>query len=123
MTKGKTSFGMDWASKLPDPTVKDNTASDDLGDGQTLKVVALAQGFSEDLVLGRQPTDPTPTYRIPLDLHGLTLSQADSGYLLLKERQAGCGGAGADDVGRVQGPGLGRVAEPRTGDHKGGDRR
>ncbi|MFF7987208.1 DNRLRE domain-containing protein [Streptomyces sp. NPDC007901] len=85
VTKGKTSFGMDWASKLPDPTVKDNTASYDLGDGQTLKVAALAQGFSEDLVLAQQPTDPTPTYRIPLDLHGLTLSQADSGHLLLKD--------------------------------------
>ncbi|MDQ0757526.1 DNRLRE domain-containing protein [Streptomyces canus] len=85
VTKGKTSFGMDWASKLPDPSVKGNTASYDLGDGQTLKVAALAQGFSEDLVLAQQPTDATPTYRIPLNLHGLTLSQADSGHLLLKD--------------------------------------
>ncbi|MFG2942670.1 DNRLRE domain-containing protein [Streptomyces sp. NPDC048282] len=50
-----------------------------------MKVAALAQGFSEDLVLAQQPADAAPTYRIPLDLHGLTLSQADSGHLLLKD--------------------------------------
>ena len=56
VTKGDDSFGLGWASQLPDPTVKGNTASYDLGAGQTLKVEALAQSFSEDLVLTQQPT-------------------------------------------------------------------
>ncbi|WP_443066227.1 DNRLRE domain-containing protein [Streptomyces sp. NBC_01262] len=84
VSKGDTSFGLGWQDKLPTPTVKDATASYDLGGGQTLKVTALAQGFSENLVLTQQP-DAAASYRIPLDLQGLTLSQADSGHLLLKD--------------------------------------
>ncbi|MFF7757091.1 DNRLRE domain-containing protein [Streptomyces griseorubiginosus] len=85
VTKGKESFGMGWADKLPTPKVKDSTASYDLGSGQTLSVTALAQGFSENLRLAQQPSDDTLSYRIPLNLDGLKLSQADSGHLLLKD--------------------------------------
>lgn len=82
--KGSTSFGLGWESKLPTPTVKDDTASYDLGGDQTLTVTALAQGFSQDIVLDSAP-DSAPVYRIPLQLKGLVLSVADSGHLLLKD--------------------------------------
>ncbi|MFJ3235679.1 DNRLRE domain-containing protein [Streptomyces sp. NPDC086787] len=85
VSKGKTSFGLGWEDKLPTPTVKHNTASYALGGGQTLSVSALAQGFSENITLGQAPADGTVSYRIPLDLDGLKLSQADSGHLLLKD--------------------------------------
>ncbi|WP_329252181.1 DNRLRE domain-containing protein [Streptomyces sp. NBC_01478] len=81
--KGSTSFGLGWESKLPTPTVKDDTASYDLGDDQTLTVTALAQGFSQNIVLDAKP-DSAPVYRIPMQLKGLELSVADSGHLLLK---------------------------------------
>ncbi|MCS0604092.1 DNRLRE domain-containing protein [Streptomyces sp. LP11] len=84
VTRGKTSFGLSWPSTLPTPEVKDNTASYSLGGGQTLKVSALTQGFAEDITLDKAPDD-TVAYRIPLDLNGLKLSQADSGHLLLKD--------------------------------------
>ncbi|WP_367323500.1 DNRLRE domain-containing protein [Streptomyces sp. HUAS ZL42] len=85
VTKGKQSFGLGWGAKLPAPSVKDSTASYALGSGQTLSVTALAQGFSENIKLARKPDGASPAYRIPLNLHGLKLSQADSGHLLLKD--------------------------------------
>lgn len=84
VTKGKESFGLGWADKLPTPEVKDSTASYDLGSGQHLSVTALAQGFSENIALAQQPDGDAVSYRIPLNLDGLKLSQADSGHLLLK---------------------------------------
>ncbi|XUL89044.1 DNRLRE domain-containing protein [Streptomyces galilaeus] len=84
VAKGKESFGLGWEQKLPTPTVKDSTASYDLGSGQTLSVTALAQGFSESLKLAQRPEDDAVSYRIPLNLDGLKLSRADSGHLLLK---------------------------------------
>ncbi|MEU6404895.1 DNRLRE domain-containing protein [Streptomyces sp. NPDC046985] len=84
VAKGKESFGLGWQGKLPAPTVKKNTASYDLGSGQTLSVSALAQGFSESIRLTQQPDNDSASYRIPLDLDGLKLSQASSGHLLLK---------------------------------------
>nr|WP_078655414.1 DNRLRE domain-containing protein [Streptomyces fulvoviolaceus] len=83
VTKGSESFGLGWEDKLPTPEVKDGTASYDLGGGQTLSVTALAQGFSQYVTLAQQP-DGKAVYRIPLNLDGLKLSQADSGHLLLK---------------------------------------
>ncbi|MGY4742873.1 DNRLRE domain-containing protein [Streptomyces sp. ATMOS53] len=47
-------------------------------------MTALAQGFSENIKLAQQPGSGSVTYRIPLNLDGLKLSQADSGHLLLK---------------------------------------
>ncbi|NEA66772.1 hypothetical protein [Streptomyces sp. SID12488] len=85
VAKGSESFGLGWADKLPTPTVKDATASYNLGDGQTLTATALAQGFSENIKLDGRPADSAVSYRIPLRLKGLTLSQADSGHLLLKD--------------------------------------
>ncbi|WP_330293480.1 hypothetical protein [Streptomyces sp. NBC_00576] len=85
VTKGQESFGLGWEDKLPAPKVKDSTATYDLGSGQTLSVTALAQGFSENLTLAQQPAGNTTSYRIPLSLHGLKVSQADSGHLLLKD--------------------------------------
>ncbi|MFF8531684.1 DNRLRE domain-containing protein [Streptomyces sp. NPDC015532] len=84
VSKDKASFGLGWEDKLPTPSVKDGTASYNLGDGQKLSVTALAQGFSENIQLSQQPADDAGTYRIPLNLDGLKLSQADSGHLLLK---------------------------------------
>ncbi|GGZ03478.1 DNRLRE domain-containing protein [Streptomyces poonensis] len=84
VAKGATSFGLGWESKLPTPTVRDDTASYALGDGQTLTVTALSQGFSQNVVLDSAPAQE-PTYRIPLTLKGLKLSVADSGHLLLKD--------------------------------------
>ncbi|MFK0288449.1 DNRLRE domain-containing protein [Streptomyces sp. NPDC090499] len=85
VAKGKDSFGLGWQDKLPTPDVKDSTASYNLGSGQTLSVTALAQGFSENIKLAQQPGNDTLSYRIPLNLDGLKLSQADSGHLLLKD--------------------------------------
>ncbi|MFJ8004069.1 DNRLRE domain-containing protein [Streptomyces fagopyri] len=82
--KGSKSFGLGWESKLPTPSVKDDTASYALGDGQTLTVTALAQGFSQNVVLDKAP-DQAPKYQIPLKLKGLQLSVAESGHLLLKD--------------------------------------
>ncbi|MEU6536431.1 DNRLRE domain-containing protein [Streptomyces sp. NPDC047000] len=84
VVKGNESFGLGWQDKLPAPSVRNSTASYDLGSGQTLSVTALAQGFSENISLALQPENDTVSYRIPLDLDGLKLSQADSGHLLLK---------------------------------------
>jgi RHS repeat-associated protein len=84
VAKGAKSFGMGWESQLPTPSVKDDTASYALGDGQTLTVTALAQGFSQNLLLESAP-EGALEYRIPLDLDGLKLSEADSGHLLLKD--------------------------------------
>lgn len=83
LARGKTRFAMGWQNKLPAPKVKGSTASYDLGSGQALKVTALEQGFSESVVLASRPNGPV-TYRIPLQLDGLKLSQARSGHLLLK---------------------------------------
>ncbi|MGW2618912.1 DNRLRE domain-containing protein [Streptomyces sp. NPDC001500] len=85
VTKGKKTFGLGWENKLPTPKVEDNTASYDLGGGQTLSVTALAQGFSESIELARQPGGDAASYRIPLNLDALKLSQAGSGHLLLKD--------------------------------------
>ncbi|MET8561956.1 hypothetical protein ABZV75_15680 [Streptomyces flaveolus] len=84
--KGSKSFGLGWESKLPTPSVKDDTASYDLGDHQSLTVTALAQGFSQNVVLDAVPEEEL-TYRIPLALKGLKLSVADSGHLLLKDSE------------------------------------
>jgi RHS repeat-associated protein len=84
VARGKTRFSMGWQDKLPAPKVKGSTASYDLGAGQTLKVTALKQGFSEDVVLASKPNHSV-SYRIPLQLDGLKLSQARSGHLLMKD--------------------------------------
>ncbi len=84
VAKGKESFGLGWQDRLPAPSVRHNTASYDLGSGQTLSVTALAQGFSENIELTQQPDHGTVSYRIPLHLDGLKLSRARSGHLLLK---------------------------------------
>ncbi|MFF7361731.1 DNRLRE domain-containing protein [Streptomyces sp. NPDC008125] len=82
--KGDKSFGLGWTSKLPTPSVDGDTASYKLGDAETLTVTALAQGFSQNVVLNQRPAD-APEYRIPLLLEGLKLSVADSGHLMLKD--------------------------------------
>ncbi|WP_079664840.1 DNRLRE domain-containing protein [Streptomyces sp. 3214.6] len=85
VSRGKQSFGLGWSGKLPTPSVKDNTASYPLGGGQTLSVSALAQGFSETIRLAQKPAGGAASYRIPMNLDGLKLSQATSGHLLLKD--------------------------------------
>ncbi|WEH17125.1 DNRLRE domain-containing protein [Streptomyces sp. VNUA24] len=84
VAKGEKSFGMGWESELPTPSVKGDTASYDIGAGQTLTVTALAQGFSQNVVLDTAPQAGLQ-FRIPLDLDGLKLSVADSGHLLMKD--------------------------------------
>ncbi|MGW1365073.1 DNRLRE domain-containing protein [Streptomyces chartreusis] len=84
VSKGKKSFALGWSDKLPAPRMKGATASYALGGGQTLKVTALPQGFSQSVVLDKAPGKPV-SYRMPLDLDGLKLSQAKSGHLLLKD--------------------------------------
>ncbi|MFG3125592.1 DNRLRE domain-containing protein [Streptomyces sp. NPDC048201] len=85
VARGRTRFTMGWQSRLPAPKVTGSTASYDLGAGQTLKVTAQKQGFSDDVVLASAPRTP-PSYRIPLQLDGLTMSRAASGHLLMKDR-------------------------------------
>ncbi|MFG2948480.1 DNRLRE domain-containing protein [Streptomyces adustus] len=84
VSQGEESFGLGWQDKLPAPEVKGSTASYDLGGGQTLSVTALAQGFSENITLAQRPDGYAVSYRIPLHLDGLKLSQTGSGHLLLK---------------------------------------
>jgi len=83
VSKGSASFGLGWEDKLPAPKLKGATASYALGSGQTLEVTALEQGFSQNVILDHAPEEPV-SYRIPLHLEGLKLSQAESGHLLLK---------------------------------------
>ncbi|MFJ4007918.1 DNRLRE domain-containing protein [Streptomyces sp. NPDC090023] len=85
VVRGRTRFAMGWQDKLPAPKVTGSTASYDLGSGQTLKVTAQKQGFSDDVILASAPKAPV-SYRIPLQLDGLTLSRAASGHLLMKDR-------------------------------------
>lgn len=84
VTKGDASFGLGWKDDLPAPTVKGDTASYDLGGGQTLEVTAQKQGFSQNVILDKAPTEPV-SFRIPLHLDGLKISQAASGHLLLRD--------------------------------------
>ncbi|MFD3455823.1 DNRLRE domain-containing protein [Streptomyces sp. NPDC058691] len=85
VTAGSKTFGLDWGSMLPSPTIDGDTASYDLGGGASLTVQALAQGFEQSVVLDRAPTAPV-SYRIPVTLKGLSLSKdSDSGHLLLKD--------------------------------------
>ncbi|MER6441704.1 DNRLRE domain-containing protein [Streptomyces sp. NPDC001185] len=86
VAKGDKSFGLGWQDTLPAPTVKNDTASYSLGDGQKLTVTALPQGFSQNVVLADQPDQPV-SYRFPLDLDGLKLSQGESGHLFLKDSE------------------------------------
>ncbi|MEU6541154.1 DNRLRE domain-containing protein [Streptomyces sp. NPDC047000] len=79
------SFGMTWPDALPAPSVDGDTASYDVGDGQKLTVTALPQGFSENVVLDSAPAYGSVSYRIPLALHGLTVSKAATGHLLLTD--------------------------------------
>ncbi|MFG2816008.1 DNRLRE domain-containing protein [Streptomyces sp. NPDC048410] len=85
VARGRTRFAMGWQDKLPAPKVTGSTASYDLGSGQTLKVTAQKQGFSDDVILTNAPEGPV-SYRIPLQLDGLTLSRAASGHLLMKDK-------------------------------------
>jgi hypothetical protein len=84
VSEGGKTFGLGWEDRLPAPTVDGDTASYALGGGETLAVTALPQGFSQNVLLDKAPDGPV-SYRIPLQMHGLTLSQADSGHLLLKD--------------------------------------
>ncbi|MEV7341410.1 DNRLRE domain-containing protein [Streptomyces sp. NPDC093544] len=84
--QGEKSFGLGWGVRLPTPSVKGDTASYDLGDDQTLTVTALAQGFSQNVILDSAPEGGLE-YRIPLNLKGLELSEADTGHLLLKDSE------------------------------------
>lgn len=83
VSEGGASLALGWEDTLPTPAVKDDTASYDLGEGQTLTVTALKEGFSQNVVLDSAPTGEL-TYRIPVTLKGLALSESDSGHLLLK---------------------------------------
>ncbi|MGR8012295.1 DNRLRE domain-containing protein [Streptomyces hypolithicus] len=84
VTKGDTTFGLGWQEALPTPMVKGPTASYDLGGGQTLEVTAQKQGFTQNVILDQAPDAPV-SYRIPLQMDGLKLSQAASGHLMLKD--------------------------------------
>lgn len=84
VAKGSTSFGLGWQDTLPAPKIEGSTASYALGEGQKLEVTALEHGFSESVILAQAP-DEAVSYRIPLRLDGLKLSQATSGHLLLKD--------------------------------------
>ncbi|MFD7552486.1 DNRLRE domain-containing protein [Streptomyces sp. NPDC059816] len=86
VAKGGKSFAMGWGSTLPAPEVAGDTAAYALGGGETLTVTALPQGFSQNVVLDRAPGS-TPSYRIPVKLKGLKLSEAASGRLLLKDSE------------------------------------
>ncbi|WAZ23051.1 DNRLRE domain-containing protein [Streptomyces cinnabarinus] len=83
VSQGGVSMALGWEDTLPTPTVRDDTASYDLGEGQTLTVTALKQGFSQNVVLDEAPGGAL-VYRMPVSLKGLTLSETDSGRLLLK---------------------------------------
>lgn len=84
VSKNGKSFRMGWDKTLPAPRVEHDTASYDLGGGQTLTVTALADGFSQNVLLTKAPKTPV-SYRIPLKLSGLKLSEAKSGRLLLTD--------------------------------------
>ncbi|MFI6284184.1 DNRLRE domain-containing protein [Streptomyces sp. NPDC051018] len=84
VAQGGRSFAMGWEKNLPAPKLKGDTASYAVGDGETLTVTALPQGFSQNVHLAKAPAQPV-SYRIPVEAKGLKLSQAPSGRLLLKD--------------------------------------
>ncbi|MFD0733095.1 DNRLRE domain-containing protein [Planotetraspora mira] len=84
VTAGKKTFGLGWEDKLPTPTIRGDVASYDLGDGATLTVQALPQGFTQNVVLDAAPTAPV-SYRIPVNLTGLSMSKDPTGHLLMKD--------------------------------------
>ncbi|MFI8521085.1 DNRLRE domain-containing protein [Streptomyces sp. NPDC085481] len=84
VSRSGRSFAMGWEKNLPAPKLRGDTAAYDLGGGQTLTVTALPQGFSQNVLLAKAPTQPV-SYRMPVEVKGLKLSKAASGRLLLKD--------------------------------------
>ncbi|MGW0607846.1 DNRLRE domain-containing protein [Streptomyces sp. NPDC002640] len=84
VSQGGASLTMGWEDTLPEPQVSDDTASYAIGDEQTLNVTALKEGFSQNVTLDSAPTGQL-SFRIPVTLKGLTLSESGSGHLLLKD--------------------------------------
>ncbi|MDQ1746596.1 MAG: hypothetical protein QOD07_859, partial [Frankiaceae bacterium] len=81
------SFGMDWATSLPVPTLSGSTATyAGVLPNVDLTVTAKADGFTDNLILKAKPT-AAPVVRIPLRLGGLTLSKSSDGSLRLTDAQ------------------------------------
>jgi len=81
------SFGMDWATNLPAPSLSGSTAIyPNVLPSIDLTVTAKADGFTDNLILKARPAT-TPAVRIPLRLGGLTLSKASDGSLRLTDAQ------------------------------------
>ncbi|MFB9509918.1 DNRLRE domain-containing protein [Streptomyces aurantiacus] len=84
VTHEDRSFGLGWEDELPAPEVEGDTASYRVGQGETLTVTALPDGFSQSVLLDQSPAEPV-SYRIPVRTEGLRLTEAASGRLLLKD--------------------------------------
>ncbi|MFI9615765.1 hypothetical protein ACIHCM_29490 [Streptomyces sp. NPDC052023] len=66
VSKGATSLALGWEDTLPTPSVRNDTASYDLGDGQTLTVTALKQASPRTSSSTRSPAATSPTaFRSP----------------------------------------------------------
>ncbi|MFE2212122.1 DNRLRE domain-containing protein [Streptomyces canus] len=83
---GGTTLALSVGGDLPAPALDGNTATyAGAVTGGDLVVTALPGGFSEQVVLHQRPDGPL-TIRMPLTTSsGLTVSQAASGHLLLKD--------------------------------------
>lgn len=81
---GSDSVAMQWASKLPAPTISGNTATyTGVASGVNLVLVALPDGYDVRIVLTKQPASAA-TFTLPLKLTGLTGQVMADGRLEFK---------------------------------------
>jgi RHS repeat-associated protein len=76
---------MSWPEVLPAPTLADGVARYRLDDVTTVQVQATAGGFEQTTVLAERPA-AGPTYRLPLELSGLTAKTLADGTVQLRDR-------------------------------------
>lgn len=75
---GSRTLDLSWDVTLPQPSVSGATATYDLGDGESLVLTAVPNGFEQSLVLDAPPTT-LPQIRLPFDTSGLTMSANGAG--------------------------------------------
>jgi hypothetical protein len=75
---GAKELDLSWDVTLPTPTINGAQASYDLGNGETLELLATSSGYEQSLVLAQPPTS-LPRLRLPFDTGNLTMSTDGAG--------------------------------------------
>lgn len=84
LNSGSRGLAFGYISKLPTPVVAGNVATYRLAPSVDLVVEATRLGFTQKFMIKQRPTEGR-TYRIPLRLKGLTMSELPNGELQLKD--------------------------------------